>query len=41
MTRNGAEHAAVAHHWQPGSLRLRRRLVDAILRERDLSAKRI
>jgi ATP-dependent Lon protease len=41
MTRNGAEHAAVARHWQGGSVRRGRRIVDAILHERDVRAARI
>jgi ATP-dependent Lon protease len=37
---NGAEHAAVAQHWRGGSVRRLRRIVDAILRNRDLRATR-
>ena len=40
MTRNGAEHTVVARDWQGGSVRRRRRILDAILRERDVSAER-
>jgi hypothetical protein len=37
---DGAEHAAVARHWRGGSVRRLRRVVEAILRERDLRATR-
>jgi hypothetical protein len=37
---DGAERTAVAAHWRGGSVRRLRRLVDAILRERDKSAAR-
>lgn len=37
---DGAEHAAVARYWRGGSVRRLRRVVDAILRERDLRAAR-
>ncbi len=37
---DGAEHAAVARHWRGGSVRRLRRIVDAILRERDVRATR-
>lgn len=37
---DGIEHAAVAQHWHGGSVRRLRRIVEAILRERDLSAPR-
>jgi ATP-dependent Lon protease len=37
---DGAEHAAVARHWRGGSVRRLRRIVEAILRERDLRATR-
>ena len=37
---DGTEHAAVAHHWRGGSVRRLRRIVDAILRNRDLHATR-
>jgi ATP-dependent Lon protease len=40
MIRNDAEHPAVARHWQGGSVRRRRRIVDAILHERDVRATR-
>jgi ATP-dependent Lon protease len=40
MTRNGARHAAVARRWQGGSERRRRRIVDAILHERDVRVTR-
>jgi ATP-dependent Lon protease len=37
---DGAAHMAVAHHWRGGSVRRLRRIVDAILRERDVRATR-
>jgi ATP-dependent Lon protease len=37
---DGLEHAAVARHWRGGSLRRLRRIVEAILRERDVGATR-
>src|SRR5882757_4279293 len=37
---DGAEHAAVARNWRGGSVRRLRRIVEAILRERDLRATR-
>ncbi|MEH2567137.1 ATPase [Bradyrhizobium sp. AZCC 2289] len=37
---DGTEHAAVAQHWRGGSVRRLRRIVEAILRERDLRATR-
>jgi ATP-dependent Lon protease len=37
---DGAEHAAVARYWRGGSVRRLRRIVEAILRERDLRATR-
>jgi ATP-dependent Lon protease len=37
---DGAEHAAVARHWRGGSVRRLRRMIEAILRERDLRATR-
>jgi ATP-dependent Lon protease len=37
---DGAEHTAVARHWRGGSVRSLRRIVDAILRERDVRATR-
>jgi ATP-dependent Lon protease len=37
---NGAEHADVARYWRGGSVRRLRRIVEAILRERDLHATR-
>lgn len=37
---DGAEHAAVARHWRGGSVRRLRRIVEAVLRERDLRATR-
>jgi ATP-dependent Lon protease len=37
---HGAEHAAVARNWRGGSVRRLRRIVEAILRERDLRATR-
>lgn len=37
---DGAEHAAVERHWPGGSVRRLRRIVEAILRERDLRATR-
>lgn len=37
---DGAEHAAIAGHWRGGSVRRLRRLVEALLRERDLRASR-
>lgn len=37
---DGAGHKAVARHWQAGSVRRPRRIVDAILRERDIRAMR-
>ena len=37
---DGAERMAVAAHWPGGSVRRLRRLIEAILRERDLSAAR-
>jgi ATP-dependent Lon protease len=37
---DGTEHAAVAQHWRGGSVRRLRRIVDAILRNRDLHATR-
>jgi hypothetical protein len=37
---DGAEHAAVAGYWRGGSVRRLRRVVEAILRERDLRATR-
>ena len=37
---DGAEREAVAQHWRGGSVRRLRRLVEAILRERDLRAAR-
>jgi ATP-dependent Lon protease len=35
---DGAEHAAVARHWRGGSVRRLRRIVEAVLRERELRA---
>jgi ATP-dependent Lon protease len=37
---DGAEHAAVARNWRGGSVRRLRRIVEAVLRERDLRATR-
>ena len=37
---DGAEHTAVARNWCGGSVRRLRRIVEAILRERDLLATR-
>jgi ATP-dependent Lon protease len=37
---DGAEHAAVGRHWHGGSVRRLRRIVEAVLRERDLRATR-
>ena len=37
---DGAEHTAVARHWRGGSVRRLRRIVEAILRERDTRAVR-
>jgi ATP-dependent Lon protease len=37
---DGTEHAAVAQCWHGGSVRRLRRIVDAILRNRDLNATR-
>jgi ATP-dependent Lon protease len=37
---DGAEHAAVGRHWRGGSVRRLRRIVEAVLRERDLRATR-
>lgn len=37
---DGAEHTAVARNWRGGSVRRLRRIVEAILRERDLRATR-
>jgi ATP-dependent Lon protease len=37
---DGTEHAAVARNWRGGSMRRLRRIVEAILRERDLHATR-
>jgi hypothetical protein len=37
---DGAEHAAVAQHWRGGSVRRLRRIVEAVLRERDVRAAR-
>ena len=37
---DGAEHGAVARHWRGGSVRRLRRIVEAILRERDSRATR-
>jgi len=37
---DGIEHAAIAQNWRGGSVRQLRRMVDAILRERDLRAAR-
>jgi hypothetical protein len=37
---DGAEHATVARHWQGGSVRRGRRIVDAILHERDVRVTR-
>jgi ATP-dependent Lon protease len=37
---DGAEHAAVARNWRGGSVRRLRRIVEAILRERELRATR-
>jgi ATP-dependent Lon protease len=37
---DGTEHAAITHHWRGGSVRRLRRIVEAILRERDLRATR-
>jgi hypothetical protein len=37
---DGAEHTAVAQHWRGGSVRRLRRVVEAILRERELRATR-
>jgi ATP-dependent Lon protease len=37
---DGAEHAAVARNWRGGSVRRLRRIVEAILRQRDLRATR-
>jgi len=40
MTRDGAEHTAVAFRWQSGSVRRGCRIVDIILRERVVRAER-
>ena len=37
---DGAEHTAVARHWRGGSLRRLRRIVETVLRERDVRATR-
>jgi ATP-dependent Lon protease len=37
---DGAEHTAVATHWRGGSVRRLRRIVEAVLRERDIRAAR-
>jgi hypothetical protein len=37
---DGCERAAVAQNWRGGSVRRLRRIVEAILRERDLRAAR-
>jgi ATP-dependent Lon protease len=37
---DGLEHRAVAQHWRGGSVRRLRRIVEAILRERDINAPR-
>ena len=37
---DGAEHTAVARHWRRGSVRRLRRIVEAVLRERDVRATR-
>jgi ATP-dependent Lon protease len=37
---DGLEHAAVARHWRGGSVRRLRRIVDALLRDRDVRATR-
>jgi ATP-dependent Lon protease len=37
---DGAEHTAVARHWRGGSVRRLRRIVEAVLRERDVRATR-
>ena len=37
---NGVEHAAVARYWRGGLVRRLRRIVDAILHQRDLRAAR-
>jgi ATP-dependent Lon protease len=38
---NGTERAAVSQHWRGGSMRRLRRIVEAILGERDVRATRI
>jgi ATP-dependent Lon protease len=37
---DGVEHAAVAQHWRGGSVRRLRRIVETVLRQRDLRATR-
>jgi ATP-dependent Lon protease len=37
---DGIERAAVAQHWRGGSVRRLRRIVEALLRERDVGASR-
>jgi hypothetical protein len=37
---DGVEHAAIAQHWRGGSVRRLRRIVEAVLRQRDLRATR-
>jgi ATP-dependent Lon protease len=37
---DGAEHTAVARHWRGGSVRRLRRIVEAVLCERDVRAAR-
>jgi ATP-dependent Lon protease len=37
---DGTERTAVARHWPGGSVRRLRRIVEAILRERDIRASR-
>jgi ATP-dependent Lon protease len=37
---DGAGHTTVARHWRGGSVRLLRRIIEAVLRERDNRATR-
>jgi ATP-dependent Lon protease len=37
---DGVEHTAVARHWRGGSVRRLRRIVESVLRERDVRATR-
>lgn len=37
---DGAEHTAVIRHWRGGSVRRLRRIVEAVLRERDIRTTR-